>query len=116
MWYGKWGGIKLTAQYKVVISAISHADITILTTGQNTRIQYADAASKTFTVGGLKIWYANRAWLFSDANGLFLAYRTNSNEAVTFTKTYSSDYSIGVTFYLCDSIEQPPQSTMTIPS
>ena len=97
----------------MVITAISHANITILTTGQTTRIQYADAVSRTFTVGGLKIWCANRAWFFSDANGLLVAYRTNSNEEATFTKSCSLDYSIEATYYFCDSIEQP---TIAIPS
>lgn len=110
---GNGGGTKLTAQYKAEISAVSHADITILTTGQTTRIQYLDAASRTFTVGGMNIRFADRAWFFNDANGLLIAYRTNSNEAATFTKSFSCDYSIGATYYFCDSIEQP---TITIPS
>ena len=110
---GNGGGMKLTAQYKVVISAVSHADITILATGETTRIQYLDAASRTFTVGGLNIRYANRAWVFSDVNGLLLAYRATDNEEATLYKSYTCDYSIGTTFYLCGSIEQP---TMTIPS
>ena len=113
------GGIKLTAQYKVVISAGSHADITILTTGQNTRIQYTDAASRTFAVGGLKIRYQNSDpfyWVFTDANGAYLAWRTESNETVTFVKEWDNTFTNTGTFYFCDSIEQPAQPTITIPS
>lgn len=107
------GGYKLTAQYKVVISPISHADITSLTTGQTTRIQYLDAASRTFTVGGLNIRYGTRMWLFSDVNGLKVAYRTASNEEVTFVTAFSADYSVSNTYYVCDNLEP---FTMTIPS
>lgn len=113
------GGIKLTAQYKVVISGTSQADITILATGQTTTIQYRDASSQTFTVGGLKIRYQNSSpfyWVFTDVNGAYLAWRTESNETVTFVKEWDNTFTNTGTFYFCDSIEQPAQPTITIPS
>lgn len=116
---GNGGGYKAAAQYKVVISGASQADITILTTGQTTTIQHRDASSRTFTVGGLKIRYQNSDpfyWVFTDANGAYLAWRTESNETVTFVKEWDNTFTNTGTFYFCDSIEQPAQPTITIPS
>lgn len=116
---GNVGGVKLTAQYKVVISGASKADITILATGQTTTIQHRDASSQTFTVGGLKVRYQNSDpfyWVFTDANGLYLAWRKADSEEVGFTKEWDNTYNNTGTFYFCDSIKQLPQTTMTIPS
>lgn len=108
---------ELTAQYKVVISGQSTCTITNLKTGETKSIGHATAASSPLIFGNMKIAYNNSGgyyWIFTDINGLYLAYRTSSSNAITYTARWTNSYVNTGTWYWCDSVSGFIM-TMTIP-
>lgn len=111
-------GTELTAQYKAVFSASSSSSdtctITNLKTGETTTALSSTARYTPVIVGNMSIAYDTSfwGWVFTDVNGLYLAYSTSSSTQITYTTKQKIDRTSTLTTYWCDSIP----FTMTIPS